>query len=192
MSQSFEEFILKNKEHLKKRYISYQDVVVEKTLFEKAKVFREIVYNQEIVIKWSNCIHECFGGVKLSQEFKNVLSIYCELISIYRRIPTDMWNSGIETSIHHNDRSIYQEVTNELKRILSILVKKGNRSKIIDTYYNYNTGKTEYLLEDGTYIPKGEGSKRELELDLSVLPSGALSIIDDVAYRNKKIDEIND
>lgn len=201
MSQSFEEFILKNREHLKKRYISYQDVLVEKTLFEKAKIVREIVYNQEIIIKWSNCIYECFGGVRLSQEFKDVLSIYCELISVYRRVPTDMWTSVMETSADpfrhapfteiHNDRNIYQEVANELKRILSILIKKGNRSKIIDTYYNYNTGKPEYLLEDGTYIPKEDGTKRELELDISVLPSEILPIIDNIEYRNKKIDEIN-
>ncbi len=190
MNQSFAEFILKNKEVLRSRFITYQHVRIKETLFEKSSVIKKVVYNSEIVTKWSNCIWECFGSVKLSKEFSDVLSIYCEVISMYRKsnMPGMYDYNGYQGE---RDRAIYQESAKELKRILGLLNSKGNRSKIIDTYYNHNTGKPEYLLEDGTYIPKEEGLKRELELDLSVLPNEFLPIIDDVEYRNKKIDEIN-
>ena len=53
------------------------------------------------------------------------------------------------------------------------------------------TGKVEYLLEDGTYVPIDEQLKNKtLDIDSSFLPIEVLLIIDKEEYRNQKIQKI--
>jgi hypothetical protein len=182
-NSDFEDYILSNKSTLRNRFISKENVV--KSSLDGDKLEIKVSINKYVLDSWSTIINTYFEDINLSKDFKDKICLYCEVLKLYNEKPMTintnyMLNSSIKTYIPE-----------ELSKIRESILEKKIRSKIIDKYYNYTNGKVEYLLENGEYIEIKEPVVRPItNLDMSVLPIGLLSIIDDNEYRNKKIDQI--
>ena len=181
-----------NKDFFLNKYIITKTIVTE-DIFGKSEAVKKLSFNDEIVDKWKNTIANIFNdGVSLSKDFMDILAIYCELVHSYIINIYKNKNHIQFGSILINDlfKDSLIEINKKLKDIKKIILNKGNRLKIIDRYYNYNTGLEEYLLENGEYVPVGKNIKKLIEVDLSLLPSEVLLIIDIAEYRNQKINQI--
>jgi len=192
VGMSFGDFIMVNKDFFLNKYIITKTIVTE-DIFGKSEAVKKLSFNDEIVDKWKNTIANIFNdGVSLSKDFMDILAIYCELVHSYIINIYKNKNHIQFGSILINDlfKDSLIEINKKLKDIKKIILNKGNRLKIIDRYYNYNTGLEEYLLENGEYVPVGKNIKKLIEVDLSLLPSEVLLIIDIAEYRNQKINQI--
>jgi hypothetical protein len=179
---TFEEYILHNREGIKKLYLTkeYKNNTLRGKTETKTKV------DTSLIKKWMPVINNGFSGIELPEFFKDNLCLYCELIVKYRERPLNPM-SYRSTS----PQEISDNISSELASIREKILHSGNRSKIIDKYYNYSTGKAEYLLEDGTYVPIDERLlSPTVKVDMSVLPIELLSIVDEKEYRSEKINQL--
>jgi hypothetical protein len=169
---SINEFILSNKDSIKKRCTTVSNISVN-SLFEENKVIQKTVYNFEMVKKWWG-----FLPGHLSKEYREILCFFCEVLYIYEQY---------SSSNFHN---IKVNVIDELKLILTKINNNNNRSKILGQYYNYSNNQVEYLLEDGNYVPIEPTNKPFINTDLSVFPDSFIKLIDEQEYRNIQINNI--
>lgn len=182
--KSFEQFVLDNKDYIRKKCTVTRHRFIKESLTSGLTSEKEICICPKLFTKWSQTL-DSFFDLKLSNSFKENLSLYLEMIYMYKD-SIDAFNLV---------NNIYPDTTEEID-LLKILTDIKNkiiaekRLKIIDKYYNYFTGKVEYLLEDGTYIPIDEEVKNKIIEDSSILPIDVLSIIDPAEYRNQKIQKI--
>jgi hypothetical protein len=170
---TFDEFVSQNRDSIRKSYFTK----VYKTInsVNGDKLIEETIINDKELTKWYSVIDTIFYNFKLDKYTKNLICIYCEMLYTYKKNYYNGQNFGIET---------------ELKEIID-KIKPNKRSKIIDKYYNYETGVSEYLLEDGNYVPINESiGKPELLVSKDMLPKEILSIIDIQEYRNQQINKI--
>lgn len=172
------EYILGHKEQLRKMFFKEVPYVENISIFsQKSMVKKRIEFNTDISKKWEPIISSYLSDIILSRNMINLLSAYLEIISMYESYTYALSNT--------NGTSII----NEIKFIINKMINNPRRSKILGEYYNYNTGKIEYLLEDGSYVPVGTRIKCD-SADLSIFPKEFITLIDESEYRNIKIDEI--
>lgn len=181
------EYIISNKEQLKKFFFREIQYVENTSVFSPSKnmVKKRVVFHEEISKKWSPIIESYLSNINLSSNMVNLISAYLEIISMYE--------SYSYTNIHLPAGTTWMPNGNLIKdemRIISEVIKKNpKRSKILGKYYNYNTAEVEYLLEDGNYIPIGTKVISD-DLNLSIFPKEFVILLDESEYRNIQIDEI--
>lgn len=169
---SFDDFISQYRESIRKTYFTKFYKSIESV--NGNKVVEETHINDKDLIKWYSVIDPLFSHLQLDKYTKNLICIYCEVLSCYKK-SFSMMDVSIE---------------NELKQLVEKILPT-TRSKIIDKYYNYKTGMTEYLLEDGNYVPINESVGRaQIIITMDMLPKQLLSIVDIQEYRNQQISKI--
>lgn len=171
---SFDDFISQHRESIRKTYFTKFYKSIESV--NGNKVVEETHINDKDLIKWYSVIDPLFSHLQLDKYTKNLICIYCELLHTYKKT--------------YNINIMNVSIENELKQLVEKIVP-FTRSKIVDKYYNYRTGMTEYLLEDGNYVPINESVGRaEIIVTKDMLPQQILSIIDIQEYRNQQINKI--
>ena len=175
--QTLEEFILSNKD-IRRRYL------VRKTI--DGKITED--YVEFMINDWSSIIETYFKPILLSTQLKKEVAFYCELIKIHLE-SSHYLNSNIRPG-HNTGDGISIEIKKRLNIIHKNIVDNPKRVKIMGKYFNYTTGKSEYLLEDGKYV-KTDGSEVPIiEMDYSLFPQEFVMLINMSEYRNSKIDQI--
>lgn len=181
--ETFEEFILRVKEGLVKDCFIKTNCVV-KTIFGE-RLESSTTYNTNIIKKWSVIVENSFKNLNLSYDYKNLICLYCEVITIYYH-----YQSG---GMVYGFQGIYSQanfnMSSELAEIYNNIISKRSRAKIVDKYYNFKNGMVEYLLDTGDYVSE-DSSKNLFDIDYSVFPAGFLLLVDSSEYRNSKIDQI--
>lgn len=171
---SFEDFILSQRESIKKKYFTKIYKTVDST--NGQQLIEKTVLIDDELKKWHGVISTYFSKFKIDRDVRDLISLYCELCFMYKNI----------NNLGYKDANVGTELYNLYKKMIP-----NKRSKIIDRYYNYETGTSEYLLEDGTYVPILENlGTPELKISQDMLPKEILSLIDIQEYRNQKIDKI--
>jgi hypothetical protein len=179
ISKQFEEWVLRNRDSIKKSCLN--TLYVENRVGIKGTVLeKKVSVNSEIIHKWGSIVESFFKKTNISLRVREYICLYCEILHLFSQ-------SSYFTFLNPIDKI---NIDVELNEIYNKIINGKIRSKIIDKYYNYLTGETEYLLEDGRYVPIDGDKHPILEIDLSILPTELLMIIDDVEYRNNKIDQL--
>ena len=169
-TETFGEFVINNREGILKRCTN--TILKTTNSLSGNKVETITRYNVDIVHKWGKLININ----SLSTDFVEALCFFCEVVSLYERCKMSMSYNSVN-------------LDNELKLIYEKISKHRHRSKIVDKYYNYHTGKTEYLLEDGSFVPTG-GVPPTINMNYKYFPTEFLPLLDESEYRNAKIDQI--
>jgi hypothetical protein len=169
--ETFAEFVINNKESILKRCTN--TFLKSTNSISGSKVEKITRYNVDLIRKWGSAI----SINSLSTDFTETLCFFCEVLSLY--------DERCKMSMSYNIINI----DNELKLVYERISKYKHRSKIVDKYYNYHTGKTEYLLEDGSFVPT-EGVPATINIDYRYFPTEFLPLLNESEYRNAKIDQI--
>lgn len=172
-NETFAEFVLNNKEGIIKKCTT--SINRSSNSLSGKKIETVTRYSYDIVNKWSKLIST--GSASLSTDFMETICFFCEVVSIY--------DERCRMSMSYSDVNL----DTELKLIYERILKHKHRSKIIEEYYNYHTGKTEYLLEDGSFVPTG-GGLPTINMDYKYFPTEFLPLLNESEYRNAKIDQI--
>lgn len=170
-NETFAEFVINNKESILKRCTN--KIFKTTNNLSGTKIETVTKYNVDLLRKWGIRIYL----KNLSTEFTETLCFFCEVISLY--------DERCKMNSSYNNIN----VDNELQLVYEKISKHKYRSKIIDKYYNYHTGKTEYLLEDGSFVPT-EGVPPTINMDYKYFPTEFLPLLNESEYRNAKIDQI--
>ena len=180
----FEEFVISNRIST---YMNYDSFLVSKCV------------SNYIINKWKTIIDASLMGLRVTEEIKSYLCLYCEILELYKDYLIYINNlatgylSPVSPFIFSNSNSNLDQKISFITNALNLVFNRFNkRSKILDKYYNYATGKAEYLLEDGTYVTIDDHTKHELKIPLSDLPPELLILVDDSEYRNYKINQVID
>lgn len=176
-TETFADFIINNKDSIIKR------CKVTKMILEISSnsLIKDIVYDESMIKRWHSTINSAFQ-FKMSSSLMDALCFYCEVFYLYK----DKINTTPFGPPTHKGEI---DLSNHLKKIHINITRNTKRSKIIDKYYNYHTGKVEYLLEDNTYLPI-EGNNPIIEMNYKFFPTEFLPLLSESEYRNSKIDQI--
>lgn len=175
-THTFEQFILNSKSTILTTY-QRESVTIDKNTNTVIK--KKYFVNLD---RWYPILDSHFKGFTLDEELRGIIALYCDLVSSYYDNKLKLMSSSLSASSEIS-------LSYQLSRIFNKIPK---RSRIVDKYYNYELGISEYLLEDGSYVPMDDNkSQRKLvNFDIDLIPDEILPLIDINEYRNNKIDKI--
>lgn len=145
------------------------------------------IKDPKYVKKWGPVLEKQFIDYNINSELMSHICLYIELCSNYY----DMLESISQMTLSHKGPK--NKLTDVVEKIKDDIKSKINnrRSGVVRKVFNYQTGKMEYELEDGNFIPINESViPPKIEIDNDIFPIEFVKLIDPQKYRDMKIDEI--
>jgi hypothetical protein len=135
--------------------------------------------------KWEPIVNSQLKGITFNVNDSSNICLYLEVLSVFNEYLSN--NKGFYT----NTDQIYKDTLDDFKNKIINPNKQNNRSKIINKYFNYDTNKIEYELEDGNIITSNEDIQYpKIKISDNIFPLEFYKIIDMPKYRDLKINEI--
>jgi hypothetical protein len=139
-----------------------------------------VMDRKRITSKWLPVLENLFSDINISNKLLEYMCIYAETYAMYEaQLILSLGSSQLPDKL----KDIHQKF---------IEINKGKKSTIIRKVYNYETGFSEYELEDGNFVkilPNGKIEPPTSDI-FKILPKSLVKLTDPQEYRNQQIEEI--
>lgn len=142
---------------------------------------------KDIADKWSSDLagtSPSFRG--LPKRHRHLMCAYAELISLFDGWVCSGALPGTEPPV-----SYAASIPRYVEEAAARMVGPTARSAVVGKCYNYLTGKLEYVLEDGNFLPVDLTTRPEKRIDDTMLPDCILAMTDPIARRESRINQVD-
>jgi hypothetical protein len=146
----------------------------------KSQIDHIIEQKGKALSKWTPVLENLFSDMNISNKLLEDMCIYTETYAMYEaQLILSLGSSQLPDKLKDLHKKIIE-------------INKGKKSTIIRKVYNYETGFSEYELEDGNFVkilPNGKIEPPTSDI-FKILPKSLLKLTDPQEYRNQQIEEI--